>query len=401
MNRKILVISPGVLPLPPSLGGAVENMIRAYHNRLYHSWEFEYVSPRLPGTPVSSRYPMPEAIFHHIESINAVQDFHQGNNFELARSGQWPNYATFCEDVARHGDYAIIHIHNEGSLIPRLRTCSPHSKLILQINDELLSKMNCPDLKLLAQDTDAIISCSEYIRKIADAALLACDARARRTGVIYNFADTNRFDPSVVPAEEVDRLRRKLGLAGRRVILFPGRLIEDKGPHLALEAFRLLASKRRDVSLLLVGAPWYSHKTDSDFVTSLREAAADISAGIKFTGYVDHLDMPAYYALSDVVVVPSIWDDPSPFVAYEAQSMARPVVGSTKGGIPEIVASGTTGYCIDVTNAAAFCDCLDTLLASPNLAQQMGKAGRHRIITRFDEAIIARQVNRLYLDLLK
>jgi glycosyltransferase involved in cell wall biosynthesis len=56
---------------------------------------------------------------------------------------------------------------------------------------------------------------------------------------------------------------------------------------------------------------------------------------IIFTGFVNYKDMPALYAMADVCVLPSIWDDPAPLAVIEAMTSGRPLITTRSGGIPE------------------------------------------------------------------
>jgi spore coat protein SA len=219
---------------------------------------------------------------------------------------------------------------------------------------------------------------------------------APQIDLFYNFVDINEYDPAIVPGTALEELRSEMKLGDSRVVLFVGRMIEQKGPHLALRAFRRIAENRPDVRMVFVGAPWYSRENSSPFVEMVKAEAGAVADRIRFTGYVDHTRMPAYYALADVVCAPSIWDDPSPFVAYEAQAMAKPVLGSTRGGIPEIIDDHRTGRCIDVFNTSLFSQILGEWLDQPQAAREIGQRGRERVRERFDLKAASQKIIDVY-----
>lgn len=218
--------------------------------------------------------------------------------------------------------------------------------------------------------------------------------------IFYNFVDLDEYDPAAVPPGEIASLSDELGVSGSPVVTFVGRLIEQKGPHLLLRAFRHASTVCSEARLVFVGAPWYSRKNESPFVNSLREEGKDIADRIRFTGYVDQAEMPRYYQLADIVAVPSIWDDPSPFVAYEAQAMGKPVIASGRGGIPEIVADRITGRCIDVFNIPQFSQVLSEWLMNPLEAGAIGRNGRRRVAECFNLGRARQQLLDVYSRLL-
>jgi starch synthase len=106
-----------------------------------------------------------------------------------------------------------------------------------------------------------------------------------------------------------------------------------------------------------------------------------------------------------VFVCPSIYE-PFGLVILEAMACETPVVASRVGGIPEIVVEGETGYLVDFDPAdldgftSALAGRMDQLLSDTNLAAEMGKAGRERVLRHFGWPAIASQTVKLYDSLL-
>jgi len=404
--KRVLVISPGVLPLPPAMGGAVENLISRLHPSASRYCEMEYISVALPSEHLQPEHLQRDrrlegARIHYIDSINPLTDYSFDNQFELYDSRGWPAYIDFCARVAADRRPDIVHVHNEAHLLPELRRSAPHAKLLLHINDEVLTRMHVDELYEVATSCDRILACSKHISREIRRAFAAAGITSPPVEIFYNFVDLTEYDAeSVSRAQAVSLLCDRLNLGGGPVVMFVGRMIEQKGPHLLLRAFLRVASSYPEAVLVFVGSPWYSRTNQSQFVTAMREEAAPLADRIRFTGYVDHSDMPRYYDAADIVSVPSIWDDPSPFVAYEAQAMGKPVIASTRGGIPEIVADRVTGRCIDVFNTSLFSDVLAQWIANPREAREIGKRGRRRMAERFELSGAAAQLRRVYDQLL-
>jgi glycosyltransferase involved in cell wall biosynthesis len=80
----------------------------------------------------------------------------------------------------------------------------------------------------------------------------------------------------------------------------------------------------------------------------------------------------------------------------EAMAMARPVVASDAGGLPESVVEGETGLIVPAGDPAALAEGLVSLVSDRGRARQMGEAGRERALTHFDRSRIVPQVVALY-----
>jgi spore coat protein SA len=396
---RVLVISPGVLPVPPVMGGAVENLIARLHQGLGDIFEFHYVSV---ATPPQFQRPDPRfsnAIIHAIDSINPLEDFNAGNYFELQESAKWTAYTEHSVAVAKSIRPDVIHIHNEVRLAPHLAKVAPEARIVVHVNDEVVTRLDERRLREVRDCVDLILSCSNYI-----AAQISSNFRAHRVtppkmSTFYNFVDETEFDPARIDPAGVDALREKYGLGDAPTVAFVGRLIEQKGPQTVIRAFKHLRRVRGPAKLIFVGAPWYSRDEHTAWVQYLKGELAGFEDDVVFTGYVPHWEIPLYYALSDIMTVPSIWDDPSPFVAYESQAMERPVLGSTRGGIPEIVRDRDTGRCIDVYNTPLFGEILAGWIDNPAEAKAIGHRGRAHVREQFSLTGATEQMRAIYEEL--
>lgn len=108
---------------------------------------------------------------------------------------------------------------------------------------------------------------------------------------------------------------------------FIGRLNPYKGIEVLIRAFNEISADSRDVELLIAG------KGDAAYEQKLRDLSRN-NPRIRFLG---HVPSDQFYKLISVLVVPSLWHDPAPLVIIEAMRLGIPVLGSTRGGIPELV----------------------------------------------------------------
>jgi glycosyltransferase involved in cell wall biosynthesis len=115
----------------------------------------------------------------------------------------------------------------------------------------------------------------------------------------------------------------------------------------------------------------------------VRALAAKEPERISLTGRM--VDSREFLDALDVLVVPSLWDEPFGLVAVEGMARRLPVVVTRSGGLQEIVADGETGFVVD-KSPEALRRAVDSLLGDPGLRVRMGEAGRRRVGDRFDPA---------------
>lgn len=80
----------------------------------------------------------------------------------------------------------------------------------------------------------------------------------------------------------------------------------------------------------------------SNYEKKLEEIAAEIGDDIIFTGNIDYSNMPLLYMISDVIVLPSIWNDPAPLTVIESLTCGKPLITTYSGGIPEYANSNNS-----------------------------------------------------------
>ncbi|WP_284641733.1 glycosyltransferase family 4 protein [Paenibacillus silviterrae] len=127
-----------------------------------------------------------------------------------------------------------------------------------------------------------------------------------------------------LPALQLPAARGKLSL------LYVGRLVYAKGVQYLLRAVRHLVDRGLEVECVIAGEGWYE--------PALRQLAEELKLPeqlVHFAGKVPGQVIDRYYAEADVVIVPSVWPDPSPLVVPEARKLGKPVIVFEAGGLPE------------------------------------------------------------------
>lgn len=241
----------------------------------------------------------------------------------------------------------------------------------------------------------AIVAVSEGMA--ADVRSAYPDVDPSRIHVIYNGIDADFYRPD--PGSDVID---QLGIdRSRPYVTFVGRITRQKGvPHLLRAGLELDTSVQL---VLLAGAadtPELKAETD-EAIARLRDARDGV---IVVNEMLPRESVRQVLSHALAFVCPSVYE-PLGIVNLEAMACETAVVASAVGGIPEVVVDGETGLLVEYTPddvvgfEAALADRINLLVRDPDLADQMGRAGRERAVASFDWAAIADQTVALYRSL--
>lgn len=215
--------------------------------------------------------------------------------------------------------------------------------------------------------------------------------------VILNGVNLEKFRPVWKQRYRVEDLKKHYNLENSKVVLFAGALRERKGVHFLLEAFKKVIIKHPDAKLVIAGGDKDNLDAKDVFARKLKDIAAELLGNVIFTGYVPPSNVQDLYLLGDIFVGPSIWDEAFGLVFAEASASGLAVIGSRRGGIPEIIQDSVTGLLIDDpedTNEIA--DKIIYLLDSPEKCEQLGKAAREFMEKRFSWDRVSGEIEDLY-----
>lgn len=153
-------------------------------------------------------------------------------------------------------------------------------------------------------------------------------------------------------------------------VLFVGRIVPHKGLNYLLRAMRL---SRLPYRLVVNGDGYEASKT---YALAHRLGVAH---RVDFLGWTDKEKLTALYKSCALLVVPSVWPEPFGMVGPEAMAYAKPVVAFDVGGISDWLEHGVTGYLVPSRDVRQLTERIEQLLAEPELAQRMGRAGREKV----------------------
>jgi glycosyltransferase involved in cell wall biosynthesis len=232
----------------------------------------------------------------------------------------------------------------------------------------------------LYRRTDALIAVSREIEERGHRAGIPPARLARVDGVV----DLQRFEDGDGAA-----IRKEFDLGSAPVLGCVARLAPRRGHELLIRGFQQLLPDYPQARLLLVGK--------GEARTRLETLVGDLGLAreVLFAGYRD-ADLPAVLQAFDAFALMGAGSDESCRAALEAMAAGRPVVGRRVGALPEMVVHGVTGLLVDDDRPESVAAALRALVAQPERALAMGRAGRERAQARFGPDAHAAQVERIY-----
>jgi glycosyltransferase involved in cell wall biosynthesis len=159
-------------------------------------------------------------------------------------------------------------------------------------------------------------------------------------------------------------------------VVFIGRLTHQKGVDVLIDAAARLPPA---TSFVVVG--------DGPERAPLEERAVRVAPGrFRFAGRQDRGAVLDAVRGASVVVLPSRAYENQPLSVLEALALGVPVVGTDIGGIPELLEDGVTGRVVPIDDPRALASGLEDVLASPDRAMEMGRAGREHVARHYSPA---------------
>jgi glycosyltransferase involved in cell wall biosynthesis len=212
---------------------------------------------------------------------------------------------------------------------------------------------------------------------------------ARRIRRIPNGVDCSVFTP--ISQMQRAAARSSLGISdAENVALYAGRLSEDSGADVLIDAWRLLEtqSQERPWRLLVAGADVAGSSYRSRGERELRRAT--------FVGHVK--DVQPLLSAADVLVRPSRTEGMSN-VVLEAMASGLPIVASDTGGLKEQVEHEVTGIRVSPGKPADLAGGMQRLLGDPVMRLRMGAAGRRRVEARYAVDLVVSSYENLYAQI--
>lgn len=164
----------------------------------------------------------------------------------------------------------------------------------------------------------------------------------------------------------------------RRRLVCVGRLCEQKGQLVLLEAFSRLQRRLGGCRLVLAGDGEMRPEIEA------RISALGLTDAVTITGWISSAEVRREILLAEALVLPS-FQESLPVVIMEAMALKRPVISTYVAGIPELVVPGETGWLVPAASIEALDEAMEACLTtSPEVLHRLGEAAYRRVVARHD-----------------
>jgi glycogen synthase len=269
-------------------------------------------------------------------------------------SSAWQNnlrmYEKAQEVIEQHGPFDLIHVHDwlvafvgeqikRQHNIPLLTTihATERGRGRGFLPGELPRAINNVEW-WLTYESWRVICCSNYMSKEVREYF---ETPADKIDIIHNAVDTHRFD--ALEGVNLDKFRNNYAAADEQIIFFVGRIVEEKGIGVIIDAAPEILQKCPKIKFVIAGGgPQLDH---------YRALANERGLGQRFyfTGFISDDERDKLYKVADVAVFPSLYE-PFGIVALEAMAAKTPVVVAETGGLIEVVTNHQTGIVVHPNN---------------------------------------------------
>lgn len=264
-------------------------------------------------------------------------------------------------------DNSVIVVHNSMKLYRQIRQHAPELKVAIHMH-------NAFEPKGLEQNVKMIVP-SQFLQNYYRGFLPDADIE-----IVPNGIDLDTYQSAYQAVTKAD-----LAISPHeKVILYAGRIVPDKGVLPLMHAFEKLSQTHQDLRFVVIGD--YNEESKSDngaYQREVREIAARLGDRCKLMGSIPPDKMHTWYPLSDLVVIPSQFQEPFCMVAIEAMGAAKPVLVSTRGGMVEFVKENGTGYHLrEPMTADSIAEDIETVLSNA-ARDEVARRGQQYVHTHY------------------
>jgi glycosyltransferase involved in cell wall biosynthesis len=301
----------------------------------------------------------------------------------------------------------IVHLHTFPQFATVVRAKNPRAKIILHMHCEWLTQLDHSTIDKHLRSVDRVISCSDFITN----------------GVRNHFPHYANRCTTVPNGADAEYLASIAGFGDRtngqaKTILYVGRISPEKGLHVLVDAFKVIARYDPYARLDFVGPEGVVPRSficdlsdepmvrdlaplcQKGYLDALRERVPeDLRERVRFLGEVPYSQVREHYARACIAVNPSICQEAFGMPVAEAMMGGLPVVVTDAGGMPELVVNGKTGFVVQRNDPKALADAMVMLLQDAVLRDRMGQAGKERAMGLYTWEKVAKRMLEEYRNL--
>lgn len=397
----VALVSSGLIPIPPTRGGAVEEYVYQLSRHLRRLG--------IDAVVIDANYDSSRVVY---EDVNGAQ---------VVRVPTAKPSVGFKERILKEilfGSITASYINREDFDVVHVNTAWVGFTLALRRSAGKLKSQGfvytCHN-PLWPEDRvhvrEKIVRLVEgYIMKIADTVIAlnktmqkALTEKAkvdpRKMVIVPNGVDTEFFRPGL----KSEQILSKYGLEEQSYILFVGRVSPEKGIHILLRAFKQIVNDiPKDFKLVVVGplaSAFNSAQISSYAKAVMRYAKEGLGERVVFTGAIDRNSLRILYSSAYCFILPSL-AEAFPMVLLEAMASGTPPIGSTTGGIQDVIIDGVNGLLFRKGDWEDLASKLLMLIADKNLRDKLATSARKHAEKYYSWFSIASSLSMVYKRLI-
>lgn len=326
---------------------------------------------------------------YQVKPINFINSVMQMNLSMLEKAVQVINGGRMFDIVHMH-DWLVAFAGKSLSVIYQIRqVCTMHSTEYGRnagLHNEIQSYISSVEEKMVLSTNNIIVN-SMYMKNELHA-LFGCPMESIH--VIPNGIEPDIF--SGIPADI--EFRRKYAQDDEKIVFFIGRLVNEKGVHVLMDAVPMVLSRMKKVRFVISGT--------GPELDTLKKRAEEMNVAdrVALTGFISDDDLLKMYKCADVAVFPSLYE-PFGIVALEGMVAGIPVVVSEAGGLNEIVANRVNGMKFTTGRSDLLAECIVELFGDQKLVKDITENAWNTITEKYRWRDIARKTCEVYGEIIR
>ena len=346
----LMIITTGLLPVPATCGGAVEvlteRIIEACDDATINVEVVSIYEKR--AVEQSKKYKNCKFTFiktpQIIILIDKIISFVSGRILRIKKMTTFSHllqrlyFINVTSKIMKKENFEKILVENSPSLYLALKWRKNYRKyqgrVYCHLHNLIENMYGCGNS---IASTKKMICVSHYV---ANDTIKKTGIKEDQTIVVKNCIDTEEYLKGISKKERKE-LRGSYNIKeGEKLIIFSGRLTEEKGLRELLQALKQIHVG--NYKLLIVGGYFFESEIKNKYLKEIKTLIEELRDRIVFTGYVKYQDMHKLYAIADFAVLRSIWEEPAGQTMIEALTSGLPLITTKSGGIPEYVPEKAT-----------------------------------------------------------
>lgn len=376
---KVCIVTAGLLPVPDVRGGAIERLMTmiADVNEKEHRLEITIV------TQFNKKAVDLQRAYNYTQFVNIK------NWGRLYYNLAWKMRGLLKKIIKK--DFYDLHIYEHRVKKYLLKNGYKYDLIInegLQYNvlakvakkygrERLCAHLHCNQLANFDFERiyGGVITVSDFIKnQYAKNSSLP----QNRIRTVFNGIDLSKIQVKISIGEKME-LRKKLGLKEDDfVLIFCGRLVAQKGIKETIDALSKIDGAK--IKLLILGSSNFGLGDQGDFPIIIKKMIEDNKERIRFTGFVPNSEIHKYLSISDVGLVPSVYNDPCPLSMIEMIASGLPTIATRAGGMTEIGNEDTTRFIHIDSFQKDFIESICALYQDKVLLKNMRTSARSRSV---------------------